>query len=278
MLCGDDSDDEVAGPSQFARIATAASQAGFASEELELTLSGAPRDGSPSVAFCDLTYSIAVPAQGDEPAAERTILEGATGVFCARELTALMGPSGAGKTTLLDILAGRKRGGALVAGDVRIAGVAPTPTLRKRFTGYCEQVDTLIDVLTVEEQLLYTAELKLPAGLPAHVKAARVAELVAELGLGECARTPIGNVLARTISGGQAKRCNIGVALIAQPPILLLDEPTTGLDSCIAQMVTDALRRIATARSRAALARLLLPARWDPPPTPNAVAPAALGA
>ena len=39
----------------------------------------------------------------------------------------------------------------------------------------------------------------------------------------------------------------------------------------------DALRRIATARSRAALARLLLPARWDPPPTPNAVAPVALG-
>ena len=65
--------------SSAARIATAASQAGFASEELELTLSGAPRDGSPSVAFCDLTYSIAVPAQGDEPAAERTILEGATG-------------------------------------------------------------------------------------------------------------------------------------------------------------------------------------------------------
>ena len=112
MLCGDDSDDEVAGPSQFARIATAASQAGFASEELELTLSGAPRDGSPSVAFCDLTYSITVPAQDGEPASERTILEGATGVFCARELTALMGPSGAGKTTLLDILAGRKRGGA----------------------------------------------------------------------------------------------------------------------------------------------------------------------
>ena len=93
-------------------------------------------------------------------------------------------------------------------------------------------------MLTVREQLLYTAELKLPTGVPAAAKAARVAELIAELGLASCAHTPIGNVLARRISGGQAKRCNIGVALVARPPILLLDEPTTGLDTATADDVT----------------------------------------
>ena len=184
MLCGDDSDDEVAGPSQFARIATAASQAGFASEELELTLSGAPRDGSPSVAFCDLTYSIAVPAQGDEPAAERTILEGATGVFCARELTALMGPSGAGKTTLLNVLSGRLEG---FTGRVATTGMVGA--LR---VAYIAQEDVFLPQLTPSEHLEFLASL-LVARSP-HMHA--FARQLLLRGVRPLARTPITNIAA----------------------------------------------------------------------------------
>jgi ABC-type lipoprotein export system ATPase subunit len=59
-----------------------------------------------------------------------------------------MGPSGSGKTTLLDVLAGRKTVGE-IQGDVLFAGTQPSTAFLRRYTGYVEQFDTLIDVLTV---------------------------------------------------------------------------------------------------------------------------------
>lgn len=61
-----------------------------------------------------------------------------------------MGPSGSGKTTLLDVLAGRKTTGR-TEGLVTFGGVRPTPAFLRRYTGYVEQFDTLIPVLTVHE-------------------------------------------------------------------------------------------------------------------------------
>ena len=69
--------------------------------------------------------------------------------------------SGSGKSTLLDILAQRKTVGN-ITGEVLIAGQKPTQTFLRRYSGYVEQFDTLIPVLTVYEMLLYTAELKTP--------------------------------------------------------------------------------------------------------------------
>lgn len=69
--------------------------------------------------------------------------------------------SGSGKSTLLDILAQRKTVGK-ITGEVLIAGQKPTQTFLRRYSGYVEQFDTLIPVLTVYEMLLYTAELKTP--------------------------------------------------------------------------------------------------------------------
>lgn len=70
-----------------------------------------------------------------------------------------MGPSGSGKTTLLDVLAGRKTQGE-ISGDIRFATYPPTSRFLRRYTGYVEQFDTLLESLTVREMLLYTAELK----------------------------------------------------------------------------------------------------------------------
>ena len=75
--------------------------------------------------------------------------------------SAQMGPSGSGKTTLLDILAGRKTTGT-IEGEVLFAATKPSTNFLRRFTGYVEQFDTLLDILTVREMLLYTAELKRP--------------------------------------------------------------------------------------------------------------------
>ena len=76
--------------------------------------------------------------------------------------------SGSGKSTLLDILAQRKTVGK-VTGEVLIAGQKPTQTFLRRYSGYVEQFDTLLPVLTVYEMLLYTAELKQPRSVPLQV-------------------------------------------------------------------------------------------------------------
>jgi ABC-type multidrug transport system ATPase subunit len=108
-----------------------------------------------------------------------------------------------------------------------------------------EQFDTLVGELTVGQMLMYTAELKLPTTLSTAEKQARVDEVIAKLGLETCADTVIGTKLMRGISGGQAKRVNIALALITRPKIIFLDEPTSGLDSYMANEVARFLRLLA---------------------------------
>ena len=111
-------------------------------------------------------------------------------------------------------------------------------------TGYVEQFDTLLDILTVEEMLMYTAELKRPMQESKETKQNAVEELIDVLGLESCRSVRIGSPLARGISGGQAKRVNIGIALITNPRVLLLDEPTSGLDSYTANEVMSIVKSL----------------------------------
>lgn len=164
------------------------------------------------------------------------LLESVTGYFEPRSMSALMGPSGSGKTTLLDLLAGRKTQGRL-SGEIRFAGNKPTRAFLRRYTGYVEQFDTLLPDLTVEEMLTYTAELTRPRSEGHAAKRTAVEDLLGKLALEECRGVKIGNPLEKGISGGQAKRVNIGIALITNPRVLLLDEPTSGLDSFTANEV-----------------------------------------
>jgi ABC-type multidrug transport system ATPase subunit len=147
-----------------------------------------------------------------------------------------LGHSGSGKTTLLDVLAGRKTAGTLT-GTIQYNGLPPSSSLLRRVTGYVEQFDTLVDTLTCREMLLYTAQLKRPMAEPLADKQEAVEHLLDKLGLSSCSSTQIGHALKRGISGGQAKRLNIGVALITDPRVLYLDEPTSGLDSFTAYEV-----------------------------------------
>ena len=128
-----------------------------------------------------------------------------------------------------------------MAGQLKLAG--------RRRTGYVEQFDTLVGELTVFEMLCYTAELLLPASMPSEERNYRVEQVIEQLKLGDCRDTVIGNVLKRGISGGQAKRVNIGLALIPSPPVLFLDEPTTGLDSHLANEVMLIVRQLASKES-----------------------------
>ena len=181
----------------------------------------------------NLTYVVRNEAKRSQ---KLTLLHGVTGALLPGQLSALMGPSGSSKTTLLDVLAGRKTVGD-ISGTLRFAGHPASRTFLRRYTGYVEQFDTLLANLTVAEMLMYTAELKNPLATPAATKVARVNAVIEQLALAPCRDVRIGSSLARGVSGGQAKRVNIGIALVTSPRVLFLDEPTSGLDSFTANEV-----------------------------------------
>ncbi|KAG1653791.1 hypothetical protein FOA52_007815 [Chlamydomonas sp. UWO 241] len=185
------------------------------------------------ITYRDLDY--AVPSRENKKVMAH-LLKGVSGYFSPREMAALMGPSGCGKTTLLDVLSGRSNKGKIV-GEVLFGGLKPTKNYFRRYTGYVEQFDTLLGILTVHEMLMYTAELKRSKNEPLASKRMAVDELIAKLGLTECKDVRIGSQAVKGISGGQAKRVNIGIALITNCRVLFLDEPTTGLDSFTANEV-----------------------------------------
>lgn len=127
-----------------------------------------------------------------------------------------------------------------------MGGHKPTKTYLRRYTGYVEQFDTLIHFLTVEEMLVYTAELKRPVEQTQEERLAAVESTIHALGLESCRGVKIGSSLARGISGGQAKRVNIGLALVTSPRVLFLDEPTSGLDSYTSNEVMTVVKNLAS--------------------------------
>ena len=202
-----------------------------------------------NVCFVDIKYTVRDrAAKRGDGVKEKVILDSVTGLFSPGTMTALMGPSGCGKTTLLDILAGRKTSGK-IEGDIRYNGVKPSASLLKTTVGYVEQFDTLVPNLTVFEMLLYTAYLKRPSSESKEDKEKRVDAVIASLQLENCRNTIIGDPLTKGISGGQAKRVNIGLALISQPDVIFMDEPTTGLDSFMANEVVSIIRELCTISS-----------------------------
>ena len=155
-------------------------------------------------------------------------------------LVAVVGPTGAGKTTLLKALTGRI---AVDGGSVRIKGANAVGLdgVVRRHVGYVPQDDPLHGTLPLRRLLEYTAELRLDNVEPAE-RTRRIVALLDELGLREQANTPV-----EFLSGGQRKRASVAVELLSEPDVLILDEPTTGLDPGREKSVLSMLRNIAAA-------------------------------
>jgi ABC-2 type transport system ATP-binding protein len=137
------------------------------------------------------------------------------------ELFGIVGPDGAGKTTLLRMLAGVLRP---TAGDAAINGisVAREPERVKHSIAYMSQRFGLYGDLTVRENLDFYADLyRVPRGQ----RPARLARLFEFSGLG-----PFQNRLAGKLSGGMKQKLGLSCALVHEPEVLLLDEPTFGVD------------------------------------------------
>jgi ABC-2 type transport system ATP-binding protein len=137
------------------------------------------------------------------------------------ELFGVVGPDGAGKTTLLRMLAGVLRA---TSGEARVAGVSVTrdPERVKASIAYMAQRFGLYDDLTVRENLDFYADLY---GVPRHERPQRLERLYAFSGLG-----PFKSRLAGQLSGGMKQKLSLSCALVHRPRILLLDEPTFGVD------------------------------------------------
>eukprot|EP01134_Creolimax_fragrantissima_P007704 CFRG7704T1 len=229
-------------------------------------------DGPTTITFTSLHYSVPIPVKKLSPwdkisglsmsgfprteMVEKNLLTNVTGTIKPNTMTALMGPSGAGKSTLLDVLAMRKNTGT-IEGELLVNGDAPGPAF-KRLIGYVEQRDILLPFLTPKDIFYYTARMRLPSTVSENYVNSRVQQVIGELGLEVCQDTMIGNQQIRGISGGQAKRVNIGIELITDPRVLFLDEPTTGLDSATALEVMMVMRDI-TNRGRTTIATIHQP-------------------
>ena len=130
-------------------------------------------------------------------------------------VTGLLGPSGSGKTTLMRALVGVQR---VESGEVTVHGIpAGSPQLRRR-VGYVTQAPSVYADLTVRENLAYFARIL-------GVAPERVEGAIGVVDLSERA-----GQVARTLSGGELSRVSLAAALLAEPDVLVLDEPTVGLD------------------------------------------------
>jgi len=130
-------------------------------------------------------------------------------------VTGLLGPSGCGKTTLIRCLAGVQ---IVESGEVSVLGAPAGTTVNRARVAYVTQASSVYPDLTVRQNLSYFAALH-------GADAAALEKSLADVGLADRA-----DQLTADLSGGQRSRVSLAAALLADPDLLLLDEPTVGLD------------------------------------------------
>ena len=149
------------------------------------------------------------------------------------EIYGLLGPNGAGKTTLMSIIAGILDP---TEGRVEVLGGDPHDREIRARIGYCPQESVVYDNLTGLENLMFYAGLYGLSGSRAKQKSE---ELIRFVGLEEYAKD-----LVKTYSGGMKKRLNFAIALVGDPDLILLDEPTTGMDPRVRRSVWELIERL----------------------------------
>ncbi|KAL2477702.1 ABC transporter G family member 37 [Forsythia ovata] len=200
-----------------------------------------------TIVFQDVQYYVETPMAMKEHGFTQKklrLLCDITGSFRPGVLTALMGVSGAGKTTLLDVLAGRKTSGT-VEGEIKIGGYLKVQRTFARISGYCEQTDVHSPQITVEESVIFSAWLRLHPQIDSKTKYDFVKEVLETIELDGIKDALVGIPGVSGLSTEQRKRLTIAVELVANPSIILMDEPTTGLDARAAAIVMRAVKNVA---------------------------------
>jgi ABC-2 type transport system ATP-binding protein len=147
------------------------------------------------------------------------VLPGLSVTVPAGKITGLLGPSGSGKSTLMRAIVGVQQ---VAGGEVTVMGRPAGSADLRRMVGYVTQSPSVYTDLTVRENLRHFARV-LAVGQE------DVDRAIATVGLGAYADRVVDRVVGR-MSGGERSRASLAVALLARPPLLVLDEPTVGLD------------------------------------------------
>jgi ABC-2 type transport system ATP-binding protein len=180
--------------------------------------------GAAAVAVRDLTVN-----RGGRP-----VIVGLTLQIPAGQVIGLLGPSGCGKTTLMRAIVGVQ---VVAGGEVEVLGVPAGDKALRRRVGYVAQTPSVYPDLTVAENLRYFAAAVLVPRRALDAEVARVLDLV---DLADQAGTRVDN-----LSGGQVSRVSLGAALVGTPELLVLDEPTVGLDPVLRRDLWAIFRRLA---------------------------------
>lgn len=156
------------------------------------------------------------------------------------QITGLLGPSGCGKSTLMRAVVGTQ---AKVTGTLDVLGrPAGHPTLRARI-GYVTQAPSVYDDLTIRQNLAYFAAILDPGHASTDRRHENVTRAIADVDL-----TSHADALAGNLSGGQRSRVSLAVALLGTPELLVLDEPTVGLDPVLRRDLWSLFHDIAASR------------------------------
>ncbi|MFE3138799.1 ABC transporter ATP-binding protein [Streptomyces scopuliridis] len=172
---------------------------------------------------------------------DRTVLRGLDFAVSPGRITGLLGPSGCGKSTLMRAIVGTQ---AKVTGTLDVLGLpAGDGALRARI-GYVTQAPSVYDDLTVRQNLDYFAAVLDPGRARRDARRETVTRAIGDVDLASHADS-----LAGRLSGGQRSRVSLAVALLGTPELLVLDEPTVGLDPVLRRDLWDLFHRIAAERA-----------------------------
>ncbi|MGW8486873.1 ABC transporter ATP-binding protein [Streptomyces sp. NPDC055886] len=194
-----------------------------------------PPPPDPTIEARDLTV-----VRGD-----RTVLRALDFTVRPGSITGLLGPSGCGKTTLMRAVVGTQ---AKVTGTLDVLGhPAGDPALRPRI-GYVTQAPSVFTDLTVRQNLDYFAAVLHPGRSHRDARRDAVTRAIDDVDL-----TSRADALASALSGGQRSRVSLAVALLGTPDLLVLDEPTVGLDPVLRRDLWNLFHRLAADRGTALL-------------------------
>ena len=175
----------------------------------------------------------------------KQILFDQRGIAHSGEVVAIIGASGSGKTTLMNYLSGFIGPEFTTKGQLNLGSPKEVSNkVIRGISGYVLQEDIIQTQLTVYENIEYSARFKLSNSSSQDIKR-RVNISIQMLNLDKCRNTRIGTEFNRGVSGGEKKRCCVAMELVNEPPILFLDEPTTGLDSVNAEDVVLCMKELA---------------------------------
>ncbi|MEU6079895.1 ABC transporter ATP-binding protein [Streptomyces sp. NPDC047108] len=169
----------------------------------------------------------------------RTVLDGLDFDIPRGQVTGLLGPSGCGKSTLMRAIAGTQ---AKVTGTLDVLGRPAGSAPLRSLVGYVTQHPSVYDDLTARQNLDYYAAVLDPR-LSRADRRAQVERALTEVDL-----TDHADALAGNLSGGQRSRVSLAVALLGAPELLVLDEPTVGLDPVLRRDLWNLFHRLAEER------------------------------